>query len=152
MKQEDRGVKNKSSKSVGDNQSEAVYSRRGPTNSRTLGSTLDHSHPSIPSSTFRTLEQSIPSASLRTHEHYEWNPKTGDSHIVKEKADLLSHTQRHIDRGKFHTVTSGARQRYRKAENQSDDQHHSTPMSVCSPAILGGSMSSGKKRNRKDRY
>lgn len=135
-------------------QSEAVYSHRGPINSHTLGSTLNHDHSEIPSSTFRTLEQSIPRDQLRTHEEYRgYNPRTGKSKYVEVPADLLNHARRSITDARFHTVTSGQRQKYQQTEAKRDnkDSGKGMGMAVCclTPSVLGGSMGS---RRRKERY
>ena len=146
-------AKKSKSKSAPMRQSEAVYSRRGPTNPRTLGSTADHSHCTIPSSTFRTLEQSISREQLRTHEVYKgFNPRTGKSKYVSEPDDLLVHAQNNIDRGKFRSVTDGVRQRYnRKEEASSAGSGGVRAMECypCPPSPLGGLLSG---RRRKDRY
>lgn len=133
-------------------QSEQVYSRRGPTNPRTLGSTANHDHPTIPSSTFRTLEQSISRDQLRTHEEYRgYNPRTGKSKFVAVPDDVLVHAQQSITDAKFRPVTDGYRQRYRQEESKRDDRSKNNGMDVCcsSPSVLGGSMGG---RRRKDRY
>src|SRR5579872_2334002 len=105
-------AKKTKSKAAPQRQSEAVYSRRGPTNPRTLGSTLNHDHCTIPSSTFRTLDQTIPRSQLRTHGRYEWNMRTGKGKMVEERADVIAHAQDSIVKAKFRPVTDGYRQRY----------------------------------------
>lgn len=135
-------------------QSEAVYSHLGPTNEHTLGSTLNHDHSEIPSSTFRTMEQSISRDQFRTHEEYRgYNPRTGKSKFVEVPADLLDHARRSITDAKFHTVTSGHRQKYQKVEAKRDDKDNGKGMyaTPCCPtsSVLGGSMGG---RRRKERY
>ena len=134
-------------------QSEAVYAHRGPTNSRSLGSTADHSHCVIPSSTFRTLEQAIPREQMRTHEVYKgYNARTGKSKYVQQPDDLLAHAQNNIVNGKFRPVTDGVRQRYnRKEEASSAGIRGDRAMECypCPPSPLGGLLSG---RRRKDRY
>lgn len=133
-------------------QSEAVYSHLGPTNEHTLGSTLNHDHSEIPSSTFRTLEQSIPRDQFRTHEEYRgYNPRTGKTKYVSVPADLLDHARRSITDAKFHTVTSGQRQRYQKVEDKREDNGKGMGIDMCCPtsSVLGGSMGG---RRRKEKY
>jgi hypothetical protein len=147
-------AKKKQSKPKPEGQSEAVYTRRGPTNSRTLGSTLNHDHPTIPSSTFRTLDQSVPGDQLRTVEVYKgFNRRTGRSKFANEPVDLLSHAQSSIVSGRFRPVTDGYRQRYLRKESamltKSDDLRQ-TACYPCAPTPLAGIMTGG--RGRKDRY
>jgi hypothetical protein len=146
----------KRTRTVPGKQSEAVYSHLGPTNPRTLGSTLNHDHCTIPSSTFRTLEQTIPREQFRTHEEYRgYNPRTGKSKYVQVPDDLMDHARRSINDAKFRTVTSGERQRYQRVERkqEGDDSsggigHIGDGMCCPTPSILGGAMG----RRRKDRY
>ena len=77
-------------------QSERVYDNLGPTNPRTLGATRNHDHCTIPSSTFRTMEQSISQSQMRTESRYDWNPKTGKSKITEEPVDLMDHARQSI--------------------------------------------------------
>ena len=130
-------------------QSEAVYARRGPTNPRALGSTANHDHCTVPSSTFRTLEQSVSRDQLRTYEVYKgYNPRTGKSTYVQEPDDILAHAQRSINSGKFSTVTSGYRQRYDREESKRETKDINQAMCCPTPSPLSGGLS----RRRKDRY
>lgn len=135
-------------------QSRAVYSRRGPIHPRTLGSNLNHDHPTIPSSTFRTLDATIPRASLRTVEVYKgYNKRTGKSKFADEPVDLLAHAQSSIVKGRFRPATDGARQRYERKEsamNTDANDKRSGECYPCAPTPLGGMMTGG--RGRKDRY
>ena len=137
-------------------QSEAVYSRLGSINEHHLGSKLNHDHSEIPSSTFRTLEQSIPRDQFRTHEEYRgYNPRTGKSKYVEVREDLLDHARQSITDARFHSVTSGHRQRYQKVEAKRDDKDNGSvrgmgmSMSMATPSVLGGSMGG---RRRKEKY
>jgi hypothetical protein len=133
-------------------QSEAVYSHLSPRNSRSLGSTLNHDHPTIPSSTFRTLEQSISRSQLRTVEVYKgYNPRTGKSKYVNEPVDLLAHAQDSITRARFKPVTDGIRQRYQRKESVMGSGDNRQPECYpCVPTPLGGMLSGN--RGRKERY
>ncbi len=142
------------SKSAPMKQSEQVYSRRGPTNPRTLGSTANHDHPAIPSSTFRTLEQSISRDQLHTHQEYRgYNPRTGKIKFVEVPDDVLVHAQQLITDAKFRPVTDGYRQRYRQEESKHNDKNSGSGVNgaMCcpTPSVLGGSMGG---RRRKERY
>lgn len=143
----------RSRKSEPRKQSEQVYAHLGPTNPRTLGSTADHDHPAIPSSTFRTLEQSISRDQLRTHEEYRgYNPRTGKSKFVSVPDDVLVHAQQSITDAKFRPVTDGYRQRYQRTEAKRDeDKSGGMNGAMCCPSssILGGSLGG---RRRKERY
>ena len=130
--------------------SESVYSHLGPTNSRTLGSTRNHDHCTIPSSTFRTLDQTISRSQMRTESRYDWNPKTGKSKITEEPVDLMDHARRSITAGRFHSVTSGIRQRYNREEDKRDrrDRHSEMCYPTAPSSPLGGQLGS----KRKERY
>jgi len=109
-------------KPVPKSQSAEVYAHlqsRGP---RDMGRTADDERQTIPSSTYRSLESTIPADSLRMRERYVgYNPKTGKSKYVDELMDVMDEAREHINCGKFHTVTTGVQQRREKRDQQDGD-------------------------------
>lgn len=135
-------------------QSEAVYTHRGPTNTRDLGSNLNHDHCTIPSVNFRTLEQSIPRDQLRTHTEYRgYNPRTGKSKYAQVPDDLLAHAVSSITDAKFCNVTTGYRQRYEQEESKREIKDKGdNPAMYIGPTAAPSPLSGGMSRRRKDRY